>query len=203
MGLPAQPGTQVLGRAAVALALTEKDCVSCHVDPHDGRLPRCADCHGLRTFRPSTLDVVAHQRYKLPLEGAHRAVPCLACHKEMRHPATTSSLALAGWSFPRLRFSAPAGGCAGCHESPHGGQFDRRSDHGACESCHGVDAFRPATRFDHDHDAAFSLKGAHAHVPCSRCHMSSSGPGGTPAVKYRPVSGKCEVCHDQNVRRGL
>lgn len=203
VGLPALPGTQSLGRAGVALTLKQADCVACHVDPHDGQLPRCGDCHGVRAFRPSTIDIVAHQRYKLPVEGAHRAVPCVACHKEMGHPVTRSSLTLAGWSFPRLRFAAPAGGCAGCHANPHGSQFAQRRDRGACENCHGVEAFRPAARFDHDRDAAFSLKGAHAHVPCSRCHTSSSGPGGKPFVTYRPVSGKCETCHDPKGRRGL
>jgi len=203
VGLPALPGIPVLGRAAVALSLQETECAACHVDPHGNRFSRCGDCHGVRTFRPSTIDVVGHQRYKLPLDGAHRAVPCIACHKEMQHPAATSSLVLVRWSFPRLQFAAPANGCAGCHANPHGAQFAQRRDRGACESCHGVEGFRPAARFDHDRDAAFSLKGAHAHVPCNRCHPSSIAAGGNPVVTYRPVSGKCEACHDKTVRRGL
>jgi hypothetical protein len=173
------------------------------VDPHDGHFPTCTDCHGVRGFRPSIIDLVAHKRYKFALEGAHRAVPCIGCHGDMKHPATTSSLVAARWSFQPLRFAAPKGGCAGCHESPHGVQFVARRDGGACEACHGVDAFSPASRFDHERDATFSLKGAHAHVPCARCHPASRGPTGKAVVTYRPVSAKCEACHGESVRRGL
>jgi hypothetical protein len=64
-----------------------------------------------------------------------------------------------------------------------------------------VDTFRPATRFDHDHDATFSLKGAHAGVPCNQCHPTSRDANGKSVVIYRPVSGKCEACH-KDLRRG-
>ena len=203
-GLAPLLAVPVLGKAGVALTLKETDCVACHLDPHEGSYPRCLDCHGLRKFRPSTVDIAAHKRYKLPLDGAHGAVPCVACHKPMQHPATTTSLVAARWTFPGMRFAMPAGGCAGCHESPHGSQFTQRRDRGACESCHSVEAFRPATRFDHDRDATFSLKGGHTHVPCNRCHSPSRGASGKPVVIYRPVSGKCETCHSdgQTLRRG-
>jgi len=201
-GLPPLPPVQVLGRAAVAFKLKEIDCVACHVDPHDGRYPRCLDCHGLRSFRPSTVDIAVHKRYRFPLEGAHAAVPCVDCHAEMKHPAVNSSLVLVRWSSPQLLFGAPKAGCEGCHQTPHGRQFATRADRGACESCHGVDTFRPATRFDHDRDATFTLKGAHAAVACNRCHSSSRDASGKSFVIYRPVSGKCEVCHGDRVRRG-
>ncbi|HYL22692.1 MAG TPA: cytochrome c3 family protein [Gemmatimonadales bacterium] len=201
-GLPALAGVAVLGKAGVAFKLKEVECAACHVDPHDGRYLPCVDCHGVRTFRPSTVDIAAHRRYKFPLERAHAAVPCVDCHAELKHPATTSSLVLVRWTAPRLLFAAPPGGCEGCHQNPHGRQFATRADRGACESCHGTDTFRPATRFDHERDATFSLKGAHATVPCSRCHPSSRGAAGKSVVTYRPVSGKCEACHGDKVREG-
>jgi class III cytochrome C family protein len=201
-GLPPLPGVQVLGKATVLFKLKEVECAACHVDPHEGRYPRCVDCHGLRTFRPSTVDIAAHKRYQFPLDGAHAAVPCLDCHAEMKHAATTSSLVLARWVSPPLLFAAPKRGCQGCHETPHGDQFAARPDRGACERCHGTDTFRPATRFDHERDATFSLKGAHAGVACARCHATTHGAGGKPVVVYRPVSGKCETCHGDAVRRG-
>jgi len=68
--------------------------------------------------------------------------------------------------------------------------------------CHGTDVFRPATHFDHNRDATFALKGAHENVPCDRCHISTRRPDGTTVVIYRPVSGKCEACHGEKVRRG-
>ena len=206
-GLPPLPPAQVLGKADVAFKVKEIECAACHVDPHDGRYPRCLDCHGVRTFRPSAVDIATHKRYKFSLDGAHAAVSCVDCHSEMKHPASTSSLVLARWAFPRLLFAAPKNGCEGCHENPHGTQFaaraDRRGGGGACDACHGTDAFRPAARFDHNRDATFSLKGAHENVPCDRCHTTSTGPGGKAVVVYRPVSGKCEACHGEKVRRGL
>ena len=201
-GLPRLPGPEVLGKARVALKPKETECAACHVDPHDGHAPRCLDCHGERRFRPSLVDIAAHKHYKFPLDDAHAAVPCVACHEELKHPTATSSLVLVRWSFPRLLFAAPKGGCEGCHANPHGGQFAKRADRGACEICHGMATFRPATRFDHNRDAAFSLKGAHANVACARCHPSSRGADGKPVVAYRPISAKCEACHGSDVRRG-
>ena len=200
-GLPALAASPAVGKAGVALRLREVECANCHLDPHGGRYPKCVDCHGVRTFRPSAVDIAAHGRYKLPLEGAHGAVPCVACHPTMNHGATTSSLLLVQWTYPGLVFTAPNGGCAGCHQNPHGAQFADRRDGGVCESCHGVDLFRPATRFDHDKNAAFSLKGAHAHVPCASCHPTVRGLGAKPVVVYTPVSSKCEACHDESARR--
>jgi len=201
---PLAAGT-LMGKAGVAMRPPEVECVSCHVDPHAGREPRCLDCHDTRAFRPSRIDVAAHRRYRFPLDGAHAATSCVTCHRELQHPATAGSLVLARWTFPPMKFTTPAGaGCAaaGCHSNPHGGQFAGRPDRGACESCHGTDAFRPAARFDHDRDASFALKGAHANVPCDRCHKSDRGPGGKPVTVYRPVSGKCESCHGDGAKRG-
>ncbi len=204
-GLPPLPGSQVLGKAAVALKLKEIECVSCHVDPHEGRFaaaglhpqPKgCPACHDTRTYRPSVIDAMAHQRYAFPLEGAHRAVPCLACHEEMKRTAPArSSLLLAVTRGATLTFAVTKQSCQSCHQSPHGDQFAARKDGGACESCHGVDGFRPASRFNHDRDATFSLKGAHASVPCAKCHASRPDASGKPRAIYRPVSGKCESCH--------
>ena len=202
-GLPALPSAQVLGHAGVALTLKEIDCASCHVDPHKGRFsagPRvkakgCLACHDLRTFRPSTADIAAHAQFGFELEGAHRATPCAACHREIQAVVgKRSSLVEGGGGIPVMRFEAKHG-CADCHETPHGRQFATRKDGGKCDACHGVDTFSPATSFDHTRDASFSTKGAHEHVPCNQCHPRDPQ-GKTPNLLiYKPVSGKCESCH--------
>jgi hypothetical protein len=211
VGLPALPDTQVLGRAAVALALKEIDCVACHVDPHKGRFAAggsrakgtgCLACHDLQTFRPSTADVAAHAKFSFVLEGAHRATACVGCHAEMKQagPAKRSSLLRAASGIVELRFEAKHE-CADCHETPHGRQFDARKDRGRCDACHGVDAFAPASKFDHTRDATFSTRGAHEHAPCNQCH-STDQKGRTPkTVIYRPVSGKCESCHGSESKK--
>jgi len=161
-------------------------------------------CHDVRTFRTSTADVAAHATFGFVLEGAHRATACVGCHEEFKRSGATkrSALLLAASGIGELRFEAKHD-CAACHQTPHGRQFDARKDRGRCDACHGVDAFAPASKFDHTKDATFSTRGAHERVPCNQCHPSSVGAGGKPVVKYRPVPVKCEACHDQNVRRGL
>jgi hypothetical protein len=183
--------------------------VSCHVDAHQGRFahggarPReagCNGCHNSVHFRPSTFDVAAHDKSPFPLEGAHRAVPCIACHAELKQPSRRASLLLAGPAGMPLSFVAKHETCASCHNSPHGDQFAQRRDKGACESCHTLDAFAPASRFDHDRETAFPLKGAHARVACTQCHKPVSGAPRS-ALVYRGLSSKCESCHAQPVRQ--
>lgn len=195
-----------LGRAKVVLQVSEIECSSCHLDPHRGRFASagpqgkawgCPACHTAAAFRPSTVDVAAHANYGFPLGGAHRAVPCLVCHKEMKAAGgKRSSLVAGGATIAPETFDA-SGVCADCHQNPHGDQFARERGGARCDRCHGDDAFAPASRFDHDRDASFALKGAHEKVPCGRCH--AAGPAGTGPI-YRPVSGRCESCHGE--RRG-
>jgi hypothetical protein len=203
-GLPPFPRPDAVGPAHVAFPMSA-DCTSCHVDPHAGRYGKsggartCLGCHGTERFRPSTVDVAAHERFAFPLAGAHRAVPCAACHDEIATAPTSSTgstLVGAARQVRSLPFTARrSASCQSCHTSPHGDQFAARVDKGACESCHGIERFAPAARFAHDRDAAFSLAGAHARVSCAQCHRTERGPSGAPRVIYRPLSTKCESCH--------
>jgi hypothetical protein len=203
--LPPLPGNQVLGKAGVAFKIKEIECVACHVDPHKGRFaaggPRataggCLACHDVRSFRPSTADVATHAKFSFALEGAHRATACVGCHDEFKRTgaAKRSSLVRAAGGIGELSFAAKHD-CAACHETPHGRQFDARKDRGRCDACHGVDAFAPASEFDHTKDASFSTKGAHENVPCNQCHPRDPKGRTAKDLIYRPVSGKCESCH--------
>jgi hypothetical protein len=203
-GLPPIAKGVSLGKAAVLLRPAESTCGDCHLDPHEGRFaPQgerakpdgCVACHDTKAFRPSTVTVEAHHGYSFDLAGAHRAVPCAACHPDMKNRASArSSLVGSGVKFGSLRLASGTN-CTTCHQSPHGEQFAARKDGGRCESCHDLDGFAPATRFDHNRDAAFSLKGAHQGVPCAKCHTTTTGANGQTLVLYRPVSSKCESCH--------
>jgi hypothetical protein len=211
-GLPSATRPEALGTAHVMLRVPEVECASCHADPHGGRyspggaLPLqggCGACHGARAFRPSTVDVARHSRFTFVLDGAHRATPCVTCHAEMTAVSTpTSTLLLAAGKMKPLQFDITrATTCAACHESPHGAQFSGRKDRGACEGCHGLDRFAPATRFDHDKDAAFTLTGAHAKVACAACHKPVGDAAGVKRIVYRPLSAKCESCHTADVAK--
>jgi hypothetical protein len=203
-GLPPLPGPEKIGKAGVLLSPKELACVSCHLDPHEGRFsPKgqrakpagCVACHGLGFFRPSRVDVAIHHDFAYPLEGAHRAIPCNACHAESGSPALKSSLVLARDQARRMPFTTRGSQCESCHKNPHGLQFARRRDGGACRSCHGEEAFRPASRFDHNRDAGFSLEGAHARVACGRCHVPRTVAPGQTLVLYQGISRECRSCH--------
>lgn len=201
----AEASAATLGPARVPLHPIHAICTDCHADPHRGRFsaggarPRnegCIACHGMERFSPSRVDAPFHAGFAYSLEGAHRAVPCATCHRELESPGATSGAATLRAAAQRaLAFADDRRKCAECHRSPHGDQFAARKDRGACESCHGLDAFAPATRFDHNRDAAFKLDGAHAKVRCAGCHPTVAGANGARVVVYRPLSSKCESCH--------
>ncbi len=192
-----------LGTARVRMRPKHAQCGDCHADPHAGRFSAggarphqagCLACHSMAAFAPSTYDGRAHADCVFPLEGAHMATPCQRCHAELDKPRGRSSL-LGSSSLRALPFDAPARACADCHEDAHDGQFAGRRDKGACESCHGFASFAPATRFDHDRDAAFKLEGAHAHTPCAACHRTARDKKGVERVVWRPTPKDCESCH--------
>jgi len=137
-----------------------------------------------------------HIKTGFPLEGAHAAVPCQACHAELKAaPAASTLRAAHGRTLP---FAQKRARCTECHEDVHAGQFKGRRDHGACEGCHDNQAFAPASRFDHNRHAAFKLEGEHARTPCAGCHRTEQTAKG-PVVIWRPVAKECESCHGSNV----
>jgi hypothetical protein len=205
-GLRPIPRRPDVGKAGFLFGVPEVECVACHLDPHGGRFEPggarpadrgCLTCHDARAFSPSRVDVERHDRFRFELTGAHRATPCVACHGELAWvagPRKPSSLIAGGGRFPALRFEAGLA-CADCHDNAHGSQFDGRPDRRTCDVCHGDDAFVPASRFDHDRDAALPLEGAHRPLACTACHRKDPVAGGTAGTVFRPLSPKCESCH--------
>lgn len=203
-GLPALAGPEKLGPAKVALKLDSAACDACHLDPHRGRFSRggeqpvkggCEVCHDQRDFHRVRLDAPLHARFDFPLEGAHAAVACFACHKELLGQRFgASSLVLLAPQAVNLPFTAPKT-CRECHEDVHGGQFAKRKKGDRCDVCHDNDVFRPAARFDHDRDSQFELVGAHERVACQGCHPVKKLPDGREGAVYLPTPSRCEDCH--------
>lgn len=213
MRRPDSPANRTaLGPSLVVMRPKRSACVDCHADPHAGRFraggPRakaddCRACHALETWRPSRYDARLHDSAAFKLEGAHVAVPCVACHAELKAKPAARSLAAAAATMRPLRFEESKRACADCHRGPHGDQFAKRKDGGACEGCHDQAAYVPASRFDHDRDSQYRLEGAHRRTPCKGCHESKPGPDGRPFVVYKPVPTRCEACHTSGVRDSL
>ena len=199
-----------LGRARVRMRPSHNVCGDCHADPHAGRFTiggarphqaGCLACHSMAAFVPSTYDGRAHADCVFPLEGGHRATPCQRCHAELDKPRGHSTL-LGSRDLRALPFDSRARACRDCHDDAHGGQFAARRDKGACESCHDFAAFSPATRFDHDRDAAFHLQGAHTRTACAACHRSGRMADGVTRVIWRPTPKDCESCHAPDAPSG-
>jgi len=191
---PARPRDQDIALTFVAATRTRAypvpladQCTSCHVDYHAGAFARspggleCKNCHGEDAWLPTDYDIARHNRdARYELTGAHRAAPCVACHKSAALGQQT------------LVFRIAEQDCVACHRAndPHGEQFAGRS----CDSCHDTRAFRIAA-FDHS-KTRYPLDGAHRIVACAACHPSVPGPGGKPMRKYRPLGMTCRDCHE-------
>jgi hypothetical protein len=143
-------------------------CGSCHNDVHKAALgPTCTECHSTGVPFKETRRQFDHARAKYALTGAHRTVGCEKCHH--------------GGVFRGLRFDT----CSGCHKVPH------RSTLGpSCATCHVTDRWMTRT-IDHV-KTGFTLVGAHAQVPCVKCHQS----GVRTALQFD----RCSACH-ANVHR--
>ena len=63
---------------------TPQNCEACHADPHGGQfvakgeITKCADCHMVQRWTPSTFH--HDKRTQFPLQGGHANVGCPMCH---------------------------------------------------------------------------------------------------------------------------
>ncbi len=123
-------------------------CFDCHKaeDPHKGRLGElCDKCHNEAAWR--RVKPFNHDATKFPLQGAHRAVACSACHVGERYKGVATT-------------------CVGCHQI----QDVHTRRYGAkCETCHDQNKWK-TIHFDHDKATKYPLKAAHAKVKCDACH---------------------------------
>ena len=152
-------------------------CNTCHPDPHRGQFAKenrkCESCHVTGSWPSLLFD---HNTSKFPLEGKHSTVQCVKCH-EKADP---------------VRYAGVTTACAPCHKDPHFGQF-ARGGATLCEPCHNAQSWKRIT-FDHNTGSQFALSGAHAGVPCMKCHPAETRDG-KPAVRYKPLGVACEDCH--------
>jgi hypothetical protein len=103
------------------------DCYACHKgdDKHERRLgTQCEQCHQARGWQHWDFD--HDRRTRFPLDGGHRGLDCLACH---RAPVEG-----------RMRLAST---CASCHadQDVHQGSFGPQ-----CERCHVTSSFRDVRR---------------------------------------------------------
>lgn len=155
-------------------------CVSCHEVVHDAKFgDDCARCHTQVRWLglPEALGRRVHRQTRYPLVGGHQRTPCKSCHSEKLPRAQR---------YRDLDFDA----CMDCHKDVHRGQFSERSG-GACESCHDVQAFAPASFGAEEHATTeLALVGSHEAAPCQSCHT-----GKAPRLDWQLDKQTCADCH--------
>jgi hypothetical protein len=186
----------VLSRGEARFLGLDRDCASCHADPHDGRFAAaCAACHGQTSW--DELAALGHERF-LALTGGHAGLACAECHAEHG----PRSLEVVGGEGPRPEPRA----CSECHESPHSPAFAAGAaaltglvEERACLRCHAEEhaSFREpelrALPAELHAASGFALEPPHDVPACEDCHPSD-GPSFEARYPGRAAE-RCSACH--------
>lgn len=178
--------------------IDHSQCKNCHQDYHngefmeDGNSPDCINCHTIdERFTYTTYGFEEHIASSFPLEGAHMATPCFACHVDENH-----------WSFRSIGQS-----CVDCHDDIHVGQiepsFYPEQD---CTTCHSSETWNAVT-FDHQL-TEWPLTGAHTKVECRTCHFENKENSDNFIQTFSNLNSECIQCHinvhgDQFIENGV
>lgn len=163
--------------------LNFRHCNDCHTDYHNkqfaknGVSPDCTACHTVKGFKEFSYTIEQHNAGVFPLNGAHSATPCFACHKKQEK-----------WKFKEIGKT-----CKDCHENIHNTFISDKYYPGAdCEACHNVSSWS-AVVFDHK-KTMFELQGAHSRQTCRDCHFNKEKTGHT-NQKFAGLATNCSSCH--------
>ncbi len=160
-------------------------CVDCHEDIHKPYIDKkyypeetCKSCHTESRWSDISFD---HNKTEYKLQGAHKNQSCRACHFRQDDSGKLHQ-----------QFADLPESCVNCHNDIHYGQFEKdgRID---CYACHDFNAFKPASRFDHN-KTKFSLEGAHEKVACKACHKPTQTEDNLVYIQYK-IDHRCESCH--------
>ena len=167
-------------------AIDYSACKNCHEDYHNGEFikdgisPDCIDCHTLEEkFTYTTYGFEEHNVSSFPLEGAHMATPCFACHVDEDH-----------WSFRSIGQS-----CVDCHDDIHE-DFLEASYYPDqdCTICHNSEQWSEVA-FDHE-TTDWPLTGGHTEVDCRSCHFENIENLDTFKQTFSNLNSECIQCHD-------
>ena len=158
-------------------------CNDCHTDYHNGQfakpgvIPDCSACHTTKGFSAFSYTIEQHNESVFPLQGAHLATPCLACHKKTEK-----------WNFRDIGIR-----CNDCHPDIHEPYIDKKYyPEAECKSCHSA-ARWGEINFDHN-KTGFALAGAHIKQECRACHFVKDQEGRV-NQRFSGLSASCTVCH--------
>lgn len=167
--------------------IKHSSCNSCHEDYHLGEFkkndftPDCIECHSLENgFEYSLFTVEKHDSTNFPLQGAHIATPCFACHVSEEEDR---------WKFKNIGTK-----CINCHEDIHVDYIDSKYyPDNNCNSCH-INENWSAINFDHS-TTNWVLQGKHLETDCRNCHIKSSKED-LFVQNFVNLSTDCVSCHE-------
>ena len=160
-------------------------CKNCHQDYHRGEFLQsnassdCIDCHSLADgFDYSLYTIDRHQTSAFPIEGAHVATPCFACHVSEDR-----------WNFRDIGSS-----CVDCHQDLHQGHISPKFyPEQNCESCHVNENWTSIT-FDHNL-TEWPLEGRHEELKCGDCHIQNISKLDAVNQRFNELDNSCVQCH--------
>ncbi len=164
-------------------------CTSCHTDYHEGEFiknnntPDCNTCHSLESgFDTSLFGLEQHELTQFPLEGAHSATPCFACHV-----SDTDE---------KWRFKDKGNSCVECHEDIHENFITSTYyPENNCSTCHVNETWNSVT-FNHK-NTNWALEGKHLEIACKECHITSTDENSF-IQKFKGLDSNCTNCHENN-----
>lgn len=170
-------------------AIEFSSCTSCHTDYHEGEfkknnvLPDCNTCHSLESgFDTSLFTLERHETTDFPLEGAHIATPCFACHVSETDD--------------KWRFKDKGTTCVECHEDIHEEYIDQKYyPKNDCKTCH-INETWATVNFDHK-KTDWPLEGKHLETACKECHITNTEEH-LFNQKFTDLDSNCINCHESN-----
>ncbi len=170
-------------KAALTDPVKHSLCSDCHVDYHNKQFvkpdqsPDCSACHSTNGFKGSSFTIERHNTSVFPLEGAHVATPCFACHLKTEK-----------WNFREVGMR-----CNDCHPDIHNTYIDTKYYPGSdCKICHTAERWGAVT-FDHG-TTGYILAGGHTKPTCRACHFDTD-PEGKTTQKFAELTTSCLQCH--------
>ena len=175
-------------KARFSTPIDFSQCKNCHDDYHKGQFatnnisPDCDACHSVQEkFNYTSFTITKHQETQFPLEGAHLATPCFACHVDE---------ASKRWEFRDIGNT-----CIDCHDNVHESYLDKKYyPENNCVSCHGTESW-DRIAFDHN-KTDWPLTGKHLEVSCSKCHFEISDNNEIISQNFRTLTTDCSSCHE-------
>jgi hypothetical protein len=138
-------------------------------NPHGKFKEDCSLCHSANAWKPAKIGKkFDHEKFGIPLTGAHASVNCTQCHTS-------------------LDFEMAPTSCVDCHSDVHNGEMGDD-----CARCHGTKSFVDRNDQVRMHRLTrFPLGGAHQTLDCEMCHQLSS----PDKMSFVNTSTECVSCH--------